>query len=72
MAWWAPGGGRVKATKGLAAIFGKILLAGLWVVCWEDNSMLEVQLLQAFQLLLLEGDPCRVGEEAKHFLVVSN
>lgn len=36
----SPGG-----TKGLAVIFGKFLLPGLWVVCWDDNSRLEVQLL---------------------------
>lgn len=39
--------------------------------CWEDNSLLEVQLLQASQLLLREGEPCGVREGAKHFLVVS-
>lgn len=47
------GGEGVKGRKGeclqalgLAVIFGKFLPAGPWAVCWEDNSMLEVQLCE--------------------------
>lgn len=34
--------GRLRSTKSLVVIFEKFLLAGLWGVCWEDISMLEV------------------------------
>lgn len=37
------------------------------MVCWKDNSLLEVQLLQDSRLLLLEGGLCRMREEAEHF-----
>lgn len=51
----------------MAVIIGKFLLAGLRVVCWDDSSMLEVQLLQASQLLLLEGDRAGWGRRPSTF-----